>query len=305
MKRVLITTGIMLLTFFVLAAVEDNIWKMGDTRRAEVESVSSSSELEEAQYAGKYVYPPAFVLDGNFMTCWAEAEKGSGIGQSLTIGFRKPVSFDEIQIANGLAGKRYYYFANNRVTRIRIAQKAGKHFQSQVFNLRDGVVGWQSIRFAKPQTVENIVFTILKVARGTKYNDTCISDIRFRYKGRVIPFRGHRPLIRFQKRMAKQRIKSRIGHVSLFQFEKLYIGKNFYSPVTGLTYFFAADGNFIVDRDGAYGYRSSSGNFRYEPAGGRLFFSQYVSYVKIKRVMYFQARGRSGFLLNGILYRKK
>ena len=59
---------------------------MAQTNSADLYSVGASSELVEAQYDGKYLYPPINVLDGNFDTVWCEAEKnGPGIGQSITI----------------------------------------------------------------------------------------------------------------------------------------------------------------------------------------------------------------------------
>lgn len=290
---------------FCLFAGED-FWKLGDTTRAPVESVSSTSELEEVQYAGKYVYPPAFVLDGNFMTCWAEAAKGPGIGHSLTIGFSCPVSFDEIQIVNGLAGTRNYYYANNRVTRIHITQKAGKHFQSQEFPLSDGVVGWQSLRFAKVQTAQQLVFRIMAVARGNRYDDTCISDIRLRYRGRVVPFAGYALLIDIQEKMARLRVQGRMKWITGKQFDSWYGGaRTFTSAQTGLRYQFEPDpgregaGTFSIYNTEPREMRGGTFLFK----GNRLVLSGIVGYVKVDQVLYFQPRGPDAFLLNGVLYK--
>lgn len=292
----------LLLCAFLLAADD---WKMGDTTQAPVETVSSTSELEEVQFGGQYVYPPAYVLDGNFMTTWSEAAKGSGIGHGITIGFARPVSFDEIQIVNGLAGTRNYYFANNRVTKLRIVQKAGKHFQSQDFNLRDGVVGWQPVRFAKPQTAEQIIFRIEGVAKGSKYDDTCIADIRFLYKGRVIPYTGHRPLIVYQEKMAKESVQKKIVAISVRQFKDMYVNKEFESSITGLTYAFKdiddnGEGNFVITRSGG----GLGGAGQYKLSRNKIILNTMISYVQINRVLYFQPQGADGFLLNGVLYKR-
>lgn len=292
-----------LLVCALVFAADD--WKMGETTQAPVETVSSTSELEEVQFGGQYVYPPAYVLDGNFMTTWSEAAKGPGIGHGITLAFARPVSFDEIQIANGLAGTRNYYFANNRVTKLRIVQKAGKHFQSQDFNLKDGVVGWQSVRFAKPQTAEQIIFRIEGVAKGSKYDDTCIADIRFLYKGRVIPYSGHRPLIAYQEKMAKEKVQQKSAAISVQQFREWYLGNSFRSAVTGLAYRFLqisanGKGDFMLYREGNL---EGSGEYRLDR--GRLVFTTWVSYVQVNRVLYFQPQGADGFLLNGVLYKKE
>lgn len=298
MKQIVIVLFVVLCALFL--AADD--WKMGDTTRAPVETVSSTSELEEVQFGGQYVYPPAYVLDGNFMTTWSEAAKGPGIGHGVTIGFARPVSFDEIQIANGLAGTRNYYFANNRVTKLRIIQKAGKHFQSQDFNLKDGVVGWQSVRFALPQTAEQIIFRIEGVAKGSKYDDTCIADIRFLYKGRVIPYSGHQALIVFQEKMAREKVQQKSAAISVQQFREWYLNKSFQSGTTGLTYRFNSMNN---DGSGSFFLTPDATGGDFQLRGGRLILKTWISYVQVNRVLYFRPQGPGGFLLNGVLYTKE
>ena len=58
---------------FVSAFVFAGDWFMAQTKSADLYSVGASSELVEAQYDGKYLYPPINVLDGNFDTVWCEA----------------------------------------------------------------------------------------------------------------------------------------------------------------------------------------------------------------------------------------
>ena len=50
-------------------------WFMAQTEKAVAASVLATSELVEAQFSGKYLYPPINVLDGDFATVWCEAEK--------------------------------------------------------------------------------------------------------------------------------------------------------------------------------------------------------------------------------------
>ena len=66
---------LMFLVSFVSAVVFAGDWFMAQTNSADLYSVGASSELVEAQYDGKYLYPPINVLDGNFDTVWCEAEK--------------------------------------------------------------------------------------------------------------------------------------------------------------------------------------------------------------------------------------
>uniref|UniRef100_UPI00388FE519 discoidin domain-containing protein n=1 Tax=Treponema sp. TaxID=166 RepID=UPI00388FE519 len=84
-------------------------WFKAQSKSASVKSVTATSELVEAQFDGKYLYPPINILDGDFNSTWCEADqKGSGIGESITVEFAEPVSFDEIQIVNGFVSKDYY-----------------------------------------------------------------------------------------------------------------------------------------------------------------------------------------------------
>ena len=65
---------------FILSAVlcffaaglsfDQSDWFMAQTRKADAKSVLATSELVEAQFAGKYLYPPINVLDGDFATVW-------------------------------------------------------------------------------------------------------------------------------------------------------------------------------------------------------------------------------------------
>ena len=73
----------------------DGNWFMAQTKQATVKSVIATSELVEAQFDGKYLYPPINILDGDFQTTWCEAEEdGPGIGESITVEFAEAVNAD-------------------------------------------------------------------------------------------------------------------------------------------------------------------------------------------------------------------
>ncbi|MCR5288454.1 MAG: discoidin domain-containing protein [Treponema sp.] len=183
-------------------------WFMAQTETADVKSVVATSELVEAQFNGKYLYPPINILDGNYDSTWCEADQsGPGIGESITVEFSQPVSFDEIQIVNGFASKDYYK-KNNRVKTIVLTQVAKKHFQQKEYTLNDDTPTWQSINFALPQTAQTITIKITDVYKGSKYDDTCLDDIRLLYKGKVIPFTGVEELKKIQEENSKLMLKS-------------------------------------------------------------------------------------------------
>lgn len=187
---------------------EDSNWFMAKTDEANLKSVIATSELVEAQFKGKYLYPPINIFDGNFDNTWCEADaNGPGIGESITIEFSEAVSFDEIQIVNGFASKDYYK-KNNRVKKLLLTQVAKKHFQQKEYLLDDDCPDWQSIKFELTQTAQTITFKILDVYKGSKYDDTCLDDIRLLYKGKVIPFTGVEELKKIQEENSRLMLSS-------------------------------------------------------------------------------------------------
>ncbi|MBR0495255.1 MAG: nicotine adenine dinucleotide glycohydrolase, partial [Treponema sp.] len=204
------------------------VWFMAQTDKAEVKSVVATSELVEAQFDGKYLYPPINILDGDFNSTWCEADQnGSGIGESITVEFSEPVSFDEIQLVNGFASKDYYK-KNNRVKSIVLTQVAKRHFQQKEYTLLDDKPTWQSINFALPQTAQTITIKITDVYRGSKYDDTCLCDIRLLYKGKVIPFSGVAELKKVQEENSKLMLKSNKADFETQFFALFYGGTRMY-----------------------------------------------------------------------------
>ena len=189
MKKVISFSAAVLTGALVFAAGDSN-WFKAQSKEARIVSASATSELVEAQFEGRYLYSPANMLDGDMSTTWCEAEKnGPGLGQVITFEFESPFSFDEIQIVNGFNYKNLY-LQNNRVKKIQLTQVAKKHFQQKDYELVDNVQDWQSIKFEQLQTTQTLTIKILDVYKGTNFDDTCLSDIRFLCKGKVIPFKG-------------------------------------------------------------------------------------------------------------------
>lgn len=204
MKKSLIIALSVLFSFQCFAQSK---WFMAKTDSAKVRSVTATSELVEAQFDGKFLYPPINILDGDFNNTWCEADSnGSGIGESITVEFDEPVSFDEIQIVNGFVSKDYY-LKNNRVKTLKITQVAKEHFQQKEYTLKDNTQTWQSIKFDLTQTAQTITLEIRDIYKGTKYDDTCLDDMRLLYKGKVIPFENVAIIKAAQEENSKQMLK--------------------------------------------------------------------------------------------------
>ncbi len=134
-----------------------------------------SSELP---VGGRYgAYSARNVWDKDPKTAWVEGKGDDGVGEWIDFAFFPDSRvIGAIKIINGYAKSEGLYQANNRVKRVRISFDDGTSFEAE---LNDGQIQPQLIRFPMPKKTERIRLTILEVYPGTKYRDTCISEIEF------------------------------------------------------------------------------------------------------------------------------
>jgi hypothetical protein len=142
-----------------------------------IQDISASSYLCGD---GKNEYIPKKAFDSKYDTAWCEGVKGSGLSEWIKFDFAESDSFGStinvyrILIINGLAASKELYFANNRVKKLEVEFSEG---EKRVIELRDGVLDYQSFVFHIKAKWAKL--TILEVYKGTKYDDTCISEIDF------------------------------------------------------------------------------------------------------------------------------
>jgi len=131
-----------------------------------ITAIEASSTLEN-----KPKYGAKNLLDGDQTTCWAEGKADSGTGETVTITFEKEVRMEHFYIINGL-GRNGYYRENNRVKELSI--------NGEKVTVPDAGIGVKAkIDLEKPVTAKVFTFRIEAVYQGTKWNDTCISEILF------------------------------------------------------------------------------------------------------------------------------
>ena len=152
---------------------------------AYLRSAEASSVLSEWLSGKEVVYDALNAFDNKKDTVWVEDEYDSGIGSKLTVAFYEPIKIDEIRIVNGFAHKDYYK-KNNRVKTLSVACINVDDGTEADYTLKDNCEDFQSIYLDKETEVTALVFTIQDVYRGTKYNDTCIDEIRFCNNGNII-----------------------------------------------------------------------------------------------------------------------
>ena len=137
--------------------------------------IASASHSSADVEGNGYIHSADLTLDRNIKTCWSEGIPGHGIGESITINFDEICKVSGINIWTGHQKTEDLFYKNNRPTKIRIVGSDGS---SEVYNLNDAM-GKQIIRLASPISVNSIKIIIEEVAKGNKYQDTCIAEVEF------------------------------------------------------------------------------------------------------------------------------
>ncbi|MEJ2665101.1 MAG: discoidin domain-containing protein [Spirochaetia bacterium] len=153
-------------------------------------SVKASSVLKDTSFD----YSPENVFDGDPATAWVEGVKGAGIGQSLSIDITPYTAggkingyyvVDKIGIIGGYASSADIFHKNNRVKRLQVDYESQyiengepkDMRESKVFTLRD-TMDMQYLKFPHPVKISSFTVTILDVYKGSRYDDTCIAELR-------------------------------------------------------------------------------------------------------------------------------
>ncbi|MGW8958425.1 NADase-type glycan-binding domain-containing protein [Paenibacillus sp. NPDC055715] len=117
-------------------------------------------------------YAARNIMDGDAGTAWCEGVKGDGVGEWIKIDFGSMQELKGFELINGLAKSSNAFQANNRVKRMKLEFSNGQtmmvnnDFLSNEFP--DGAVHTSFVKI-----------TIEAVEKGSKYHDTCMSEIRF------------------------------------------------------------------------------------------------------------------------------
>jgi hypothetical protein len=106
---------------------------------------------------------------------WAEGEAGPGIGANITINFKEPVKL--VSVLNGYVDifRKHLYRQNNRVAVLKIIDLDNEKEYEMEF---EDIVYYNTQIFEKE--TRNIKLVIVSVYPGTKYDDTCITQIRYK-----------------------------------------------------------------------------------------------------------------------------
>lgn len=138
----------------------------------EIEVVGVTATSEYISKKGNN-YSPANLVDHNSETTWHEGEEDAGIGQQLTFTFADDAIVSAIRLENGKGTSKEEYYENNRMASFRVFDK-----QAVLVELSDSEEV-QYILFENPIMEKQVTLIVDSVFGGTKWNDTCITEITF------------------------------------------------------------------------------------------------------------------------------
>ncbi|MBP5443721.1 MAG: hypothetical protein J6Y60_10820 [Treponema sp.] len=156
--------------------------------------INADSELTE----GKTIYAAANMSDHNCDTAWVEGKSDFGKGQKIKINIKGWIT--QVLLVNGFRKTEKTFYENNRIKRIALyvdgVRLGEMEFpdrkycrvdmtnildEGELLNLGDffGENNLSKVLQSGRGFISdsNIEIEILDVYRGTKYNDTCVSDI--------------------------------------------------------------------------------------------------------------------------------
>jgi hypothetical protein len=141
-------------------------------------------------------YPAQNVGDLSKETAWV-AGKNGGIGESITLTLNKPAHVDQIGIIPGYTKSKVLYFANNRIKELEVSVNGSQPIAASLPDeyiafLPGSKKAYQLIDL--PQyagAAKTITLKVKQVYSGSKFNDTCISEVVLRTRLKTKPNVNH------------------------------------------------------------------------------------------------------------------
>lgn len=142
---------------------------------ARVISIIASSTLEPSKH-NNYYY--SNLIDNDLSSPWVEGVQGYGINEWIKIELSDKIEVKGLKIVNGYnlnrndrTGDRY-----NKNSRVKKAKLVFSNGQSQMIDLID--TRQEQLINIEPVITESIKFIIIDVYPGSKWDDTCLSEIK-------------------------------------------------------------------------------------------------------------------------------
>ncbi|HPW19044.1 MAG TPA: hypothetical protein PLP83_11805 [Candidatus Aminicenantes bacterium] len=154
-----------------------------------------TSSILKTDAVNRFNYEPKNLFDNDLNTAWVEGAAGGGVGEWVEVQLEEGVYIEAVGIINGYTKNEAIYKANNRIRKIKLDVEcsvpwpgtretkksvdldlAEKQFNELNRNIQAPFISWLE-DFGMGRAISKIRLTILEVAKGTKYDDTCISEL--------------------------------------------------------------------------------------------------------------------------------
>ncbi|HEX4301974.1 MAG TPA: TIR domain-containing protein [Rhizomicrobium sp.] len=119
-------------------------------------------------------YGPQNLFDGNPATAWCEGVAGPGDGQEIVLEFSAPTVVGAITVVNGYAKSDATFANNNSVHTLTAIWPDGT---TSALELADSKAS-QTVSTGRDALVKRVRFRIDSVNGGSKWPDSCISELR-------------------------------------------------------------------------------------------------------------------------------
>ena len=147
------------------------------TVKTKSNSFSASSTLPNE---GTLTYYPKNAFDGDITTAWVEGVSGNGIGECLSVSFEESVNIQAFGFDNGYSKSENLYYKNSRPKQLKFIFETEYGTEETNFSFDDKYDGDFFFHYANSfKQVKKINIFIEDVYAGSKYEDTCITDIFF------------------------------------------------------------------------------------------------------------------------------
>ena len=150
-------------------------------QRLHAEEATATSFLQSNWNKYQENYHPNYVLDDDPKTAWVEGVEGDGVGESLTIPLSTLTSVRSLflVIFNGYQKSAALLTANAAPQKLTVTVHGPGGVKSAQQQLTlERKMGSQSFDIPVKAGVADVVLKIDSVHAGSKYHDTCISDVQ-------------------------------------------------------------------------------------------------------------------------------
>ena len=148
------------------------------TERTDGVTVIGADASSKLANEGVHTYEPLQSLDNDYSTAWVEGVSGNGEGEWISYNLEKESVVQVIAILNGLASNEDLYYANNRAKEVEITFSSG---ETITMLLSDDNMELQAICLPEEIKTDSIDIRIISTYPGSKYDDTCISEVEIMY----------------------------------------------------------------------------------------------------------------------------